>query len=97
MVVADLKSSTSTKIYEVGDYSIWLYAKPIIPKETFKIGLGNDYYVVINKGDEDVTKEVSAGLGYCYSNLGYMIVNVVNSEALLNRMVRYLLYERKTN
>ena len=57
-------------------------------------GYGDDYFVAVFNGDENISRQVGRGLKECYSSRGYVILNSLNINYDLDRVVRYL-YEQK--
>ena len=92
MVLEDLLKDETTKKFEMGDILIYCYQKEdMSTKSTFKFT--KDYYIAVFDSTENITREVSKGLNYCYSTNGYLILNSININYDLNRIVGYL-YER---
>lgn len=93
MVLEDMLKDGTTKKFEMDEILIYIYK--VIPESyAAKLRYGDDYFVAVFNGDENISRQVGRGLKECYSSRGYVILNSLNINYDLDRVVRYL-YEQK--
>lgn len=85
MKIENLIKNESTKEYCFKDFHIYVYMKEV--DKMFKLTLGDGYFVYITNGeDNSITKEVANKMGYCYSSIGYIIINTMSMSHELQRI-----------
>lgn len=92
MLVTELKSNVSTIKYDMDGYTCWVYENEV-HSDMFKWELGITYYIVVESTDgKDLTKYIANKLRYCYSNFGYIVVNTIKLDWIIENIVRCLYY-----